>query len=179
MHGGYGYTRDFHVEQLYRDNRLNPIHEGTTGIQAIDFVGRKLIRDKGEALASLLARIDGTLARAAASAALAEAGRVLKMARGAVAEVAQALVADPAGTGALDNATAVLCAFGHLVAGWLWLDQALAAEAARDHLPASFVEGKVETARYFAAYELPKIPGWLSPLRAAPHLLGEVRAELF
>ncbi|MFG1351399.1 acyl-CoA dehydrogenase [Xanthobacter autotrophicus] len=179
IHGGYGYTRDFDVEQLYRDNRLNPIHEGTTGIQSIDFVGRKLIRDKGEAFALLLSRIDGTLTRATGSAALAEAGQVLKMARGAVADVAQTLVADPAGTGALDNATAVLSAFGHLVAGWLWLDQALAAEAAREHLPAVFVDGKVATARYFAAYELPKIPGWLSPLRAAPHLLSEIRPELF
>lgn len=179
IHGGYGYTRDFDVEQLYRDNRLNPIHEGTTGIQAIDFVGRKLVRDKGEAFALLLSRIDGTLTRAATSAALAETGRVLNMARGAVADVAQALVVDPAGTGALDNATAVLSACGHLVAAWLWLDQALAAEAARDHLPASFVDGKVAAAQYFAGYELPKIPGWLSPLRAAPHLLNEIRPELF
>ncbi len=179
IHGGYGYTRDFDVEQLYRDNRLNPIHEGTTGIQAIDFVGRKLIRDKGAAFALLLSRIDGTIARAAASTSLAEPGRMLNMARGAVAEVVQEVIADPAATGAMDNATALLSAVGHLVAGWLWLDQALSAEAARDHLPATFVEGKVATTRYFAAYELPKIPGWLSPLRRAPSLLSEVGADLF
>lgn len=179
IHGGYGYTRDFDVEQLYRDNRLNPIHEGTTGIQAIDFVGRKLIRDKGEAFTLLLSRIDATIARSAASAALAETGRMLNMARAAMADMVRELIADPAGTGAMDNATAVLTAFGHLVAGWLWLDQALAAEAARDRLPTEFVDGKVATARYFAAYELPKIPGWLSPLRAAPLLLSEVNAELF
>src|SRR5277367_6074097 len=47
IHGGYGYTRDFDVEQVYRDNRLNPIHEGTHGIQAIDLLGRKILRDNG------------------------------------------------------------------------------------------------------------------------------------
>lgn len=49
VHGGYGYTRDFDVEQLYRDSRLNPIHEGTTGIQAIDLLGRKILSEKGKA----------------------------------------------------------------------------------------------------------------------------------
>ena len=45
VHGGYGYTRDFDVEQLYRDNRLNAIHEGTTGIQGLDLLGRKILRE--------------------------------------------------------------------------------------------------------------------------------------
>ena len=63
LHGGYGYTRDFDVEQVYRDNRLNPIHEGTHGIQAIDLVGRKILRDSGAALALLGERIIGTIAR--------------------------------------------------------------------------------------------------------------------
>jgi alkylation response protein AidB-like acyl-CoA dehydrogenase len=47
IHGGYGYTRDFDVEQIYRDIRRNPIHEGTHGIQAIDLVVRKILRDGG------------------------------------------------------------------------------------------------------------------------------------
>ena len=57
VHGGAGYTRDFQVEQLYRDNRLNPIHEGTTGIQAIDLVGRKIRRDRGRSFRLLLKRV--------------------------------------------------------------------------------------------------------------------------
>src|SRR5262249_20903024 len=64
VHGGYGYTRDFDVEQLYRDNRLNPIHEGTTGIQAIDMVGRKILRDRAAALEDLRNRIADTVSRA-------------------------------------------------------------------------------------------------------------------
>ena len=55
VHGGYGYTRDFPVERLYRDNRLNAIHEGTNGIQAIDLLGRKARQRNGAALS----RVDG------------------------------------------------------------------------------------------------------------------------
>ncbi|MBX9630057.1 MAG: acyl-CoA dehydrogenase, partial [Burkholderiales bacterium] len=55
VHGGYGYTREYPVERLYRDNRLNPIHEGTNGIQALDLMGRKVGMDDGMAI-QLLAR---------------------------------------------------------------------------------------------------------------------------
>ena len=57
VHGGYGYTRDYNVEQLYRDNRLNSIHEGTHGIQALDLLGRKVLIDSGRGLRLLLDRI--------------------------------------------------------------------------------------------------------------------------
>ena len=53
VHGGYGYTRDYPVEQFYRDNRLNPIHEGTQGIQALDLLGRKVVMQGGAGLALL------------------------------------------------------------------------------------------------------------------------------
>src|SRR4029079_18889444 len=65
VHGGYGYTRDFAVEQLWRTNRLNSIHEGTTGIQAIDLVGRKILRD-GKGVVELGQRIVRTAKRAGA-----------------------------------------------------------------------------------------------------------------
>ncbi len=59
MHGGYGYTRDYDVEQHYRDNRLNPIHEGTHGIQALDLLGRKVVMADGAGLAALESRRPG------------------------------------------------------------------------------------------------------------------------
>ena len=62
--GGAGYTRDHDVEQHYRDNRLNPIHEGTHGIQALDLLGRKVLLDGGAALGLLASRIRATAARA-------------------------------------------------------------------------------------------------------------------
>ena len=58
VHGGYGYTRDYPVEQFYRDNRLNPIHEGTHGIQALDLLGRKVVHAAAAPGSALLARDD-------------------------------------------------------------------------------------------------------------------------
>jgi hypothetical protein len=65
MHGGYGYTRDYAVEQFYRDNRLSPIHEGTHGIQALDLLGRKVVMNGGSGLQLLVEAIGSTIAAAA------------------------------------------------------------------------------------------------------------------
>src|SRR3712207_4919306 len=67
VHGGYGYTRDYPVEQFYRDNRLNPIHEGTNGIQGLDLLGRKVPMQDGAGLRLLAETIAATTARAAGS----------------------------------------------------------------------------------------------------------------
>lgn len=64
VHGGYGYTREYDVEQLYRDNRLNPIHEGTHGIQGLDLLGRKVVMNDGAGLALLSEAISTTVGRA-------------------------------------------------------------------------------------------------------------------
>ena len=68
IHGGYGYTRDFPVEQYWRDNRLNMIHEGTHGIQAMDLLGRKVLMEQGRGLQLLAARVQATIAKAHAGA---------------------------------------------------------------------------------------------------------------
>ena len=65
VHGGYGYTRDFPVEQYWRDNRLNMIHEGSHGIQAMDLLGRKVLMENGRGMQLLAQRIQATCARAA------------------------------------------------------------------------------------------------------------------
>src|SRR6476660_982422 len=65
IHGGYGYTRDFPVEQYWRDNRLNMIHEGTHGIQAADLLGRKVLMEDGRGLHLLAARMRETIERTA------------------------------------------------------------------------------------------------------------------
>jgi len=154
IHGGYGYTRDFDVEQVYRDNRLNPIHEGTHGIQAIDLLGRKIVRDKGVALAALGEEIAQTVADAAAIPALAGQAARLNHVWNRVDAVAQQLIALHAPEG-LDNASAFLSAFGHLVVGWLWLDQA--ATIFNDgECDRAFREGKLRACRYFIEAELPK-----------------------
>jgi butyryl-CoA dehydrogenase len=152
IHGGYGYTRDFDVEQIYRDNRLNPIHEGTHGIQAIDLLGRKIIRDKGAALAALGAEIAQTVADASVNADLRGLAERLN---DVWLRVEHTVVVLRGHNSALDNASAFLSAFGHLVVGWLWLDQAVAIHGNLE-VDRSFREGKLRACRYFIEVELPK-----------------------
>jgi alkylation response protein AidB-like acyl-CoA dehydrogenase len=153
VHGGYGYTRDYNVEQLYRDNRLNSIHEGTHGIHALDLLGRKVLIDGGRGLHLLLDKIRRTTAQASAlghpltewANALASAARRVEHTSGSLWENG-----DPAS--ALANATMYLEAVGHVVMAWIWLQQTLAAHGKTGH----FYEGKRLAARYFFHYELPK-----------------------
>ena len=158
VHGGYGYTRDYKVEQLWRDNRLNPIHEGTHGIQGIDLLGRKVAMQSGAAFAAHGALIEATVARARATqGAWAEAlERRLSRLREVTAALLQ--VADPVAR--LANASAYLEAFGHVTVAWIWLDQVLAL-ADRDD---DFASGKRQAARYFMQWELPRVDAWLDRL---------------
>ncbi len=156
--GGCGYTRDFPVEQYWRDNRLNMIHEGTHGIQALDLLGRKVVMDGGAGLTALRAAIDETVARAVGVAAL--AGHAVAL--GAAAERIAAATRSAWSTGsaeeALANATPYLQAFGHMVLAWVWLDVAVVAA----QRPAGDVmRGKLAACRYFFHYELPRMAAWL------------------
>lgn len=175
IHGGYGYTRDFPVEQLLRDNRLNPIHEGTTGIQAVDLLGRKLLMSDGRALKYLKARMAGTIAAAREDTGLtAHAGTLEK----AIARIDEALglLSDNA-DGAFDNATAFLRAFGHLVTGWLLLDQAVLAGKA-DQSDA-FYKGKQWSCRYFFESEMPSLGAWLDLVVSQSDVAAAVPEEIF
>jgi butyryl-CoA dehydrogenase len=151
VHGGYGYTRDFPVEQFYRDNRLNPIHEGTVGIQGLDLLGRKVVAGGGEGL-RLLARTIGTTTARAAGTEWADLAADVDAAVARVGEVTATLwgAGDPDAT--LANATVYLEAVGHVVVAWLWLEQVLAAGDGEG----DFYAGKRAAARYFQRYELPR-----------------------
>jgi len=156
--GGYGYTRDFMVEQCWRDNRLNMIHEGTHGIQALDLLGRKVVMDGGAGFKLLAARMQATAARASAGAALDPQAQALLAALQRLAAATQAAWATGVPEEALANATPYLQAFGHVVLAWMWLDVALAAGAA----PERMKQGKLAAMRFFFDYELPKIDAWLA-----------------
>lgn len=160
IHGGYGYTRDFDVEQVYRDNRLNPIHEGTHGIQAIDLVGRKILRAEVDALALLEARMTRTRAQAAAGNVLAAEAKALTEAWADLRGTVDVLCAQPADK-ALHNASTFLSAFGHVVVAWLWLDQACAAAS-----DAALRESRYRACRYFISTELPKARQQLALVRS-------------
>jgi hypothetical protein len=160
--GGYGYTRDFPLEQLYRDNRLNPIHEGTHGIQAIDLLGRKVTNPNG-GFGPFGARVAATVERAgAAGGASAAHGAALAAAYERLVSVTREIWADGDRDVALANASYYLEAFGHLVVAWLWLEQELAAEGREG----AFYDGKRAAAAYFSGYELPLLGPWLDLLAA-------------
>ena len=150
IHGGYGYTREYDVEQHYRDNRLNPIHEGTHGIQGIDLLGRKVVMQDGAGLRLLRATISATVARATGEGAA--LGAQLQAAIDRLVTVTGQLWSAGDIETSLANSTAYLEAVGHIVIAWIWLEQWLAAgEQAGD-----FYEGKRQATRYFFRYELPK-----------------------
>ncbi len=157
IHGGYGYTRDFPVEQYWRDNRLNMIHEGTHGIQATDLLGRKVLMEGGKGLQLLAARINATIERAIQQPALAEHANALGRALQHVGAATKAAWATGEPTEALANAVPYMQAFGHTVLAWIWLDVALAVPG--DTSPAN--QGKLAAMRYFFHYELPKTGAWL------------------
>jgi len=165
IHGGAGYTRDFDVEQLYRDNRLNAIHEGTTGIQALDLVGRKLRRDEGKAYGQLRARVHATCEAVRGRSRLIPDHDALDLAWCQLDDAVAALLAESEERRALANATSFLFAFGHAVVGWLWVDQALACDRALDSgitgSEYSFRAGKLRACRYFVETELPKVSSWV------------------
>jgi alkylation response protein AidB-like acyl-CoA dehydrogenase len=173
--GGYGYTRDFPVEQHWRDNRLNMIHEGTHGIQALDLLGRKVVMDGGAALKALAARINATVEAAGQVSGLAEPANALAAALQRLGAATQAAWATGVPEEALANATPYLQAFGHVVVAWIWLDVALAARQAEGALK----EGKLGAMRYFFAYELPKIDAWLGVVSRREPLCRELPDHCF
>ncbi len=156
--GGYGYTRDFPVEQYWRDNRLNMIHEGTHGIQALDLLGRKVVMGDGAGLARLRETIEATIARARGVKALAAHADALAAAVEQLVAATRAAWETGSPQEALANATPYLQAFGHVVLAWIWLDVAICAAASVDD---AAQRGRLAACRYFFHYELPKIGAWL------------------
>ncbi len=175
--GGYGYTRDFPVEQYWRDNRLNMIHEGTHGIQGLDLLGRKVVMKGGEGLRLLALRMADTAQRAGQVEGLAEPANALSGALQKLGAATKAAWATGVPEEALANATPYLQAFGHVVLAWLWLDVALAAEESKEH--AALKPGKRAAMRYFYAFELPKIDAWLGPVARREPLLREMQDAWF
>ena len=157
IHGGYGYTRDFPVEQYWRDNRLNMIHEGTHGIQGMDLLGRKVLMEEGRGVHLLGARMRETADKAMAFADLAADAKALNTALQKVIAATQMAWSSGQPQEALANAVPYLQAFGHLVLAWIWLDVSASCRGAQT--PAQ--TGRQAAAKFFYHYELPKIDAWL------------------
>jgi alkylation response protein AidB-like acyl-CoA dehydrogenase len=174
--GGYGYTRDFGVEQYWRDNRLNMIHEGTHGIQALDLLGRKVVMQDGAGFKLLALRINATIKRAGLTPSLAEQGTLLASALRQLGAATQSAWSTGVPEEALANATPYLQAFGHVVLAWLWLDVGLAAQRTR---AATWRRARSPRLRYFYAYELPKIDAWLAVVARREALPREMQDAWF
>ncbi len=160
VHGGYGYTRDFPVEQYWRDNRLNMIHEGTHGIQAADLLGRKVLMEGGKGLKLLAARINATIERAIQRPETAAHANALGQALQEVGAATKAAWATGEPADALANAVPYMQAFGHMVLAWLWLDivSSLSPDATKTIAAHA---GKIRACSYFYHYELPRVAAWL------------------
>ena len=161
--GGAGYTRDYPIEQYYRDNRLNPIHEGTFGIQSLDLLGRKLWQHQGKGLSLLMQRIQQTLTEVShpeiqtlATIFRSHLDTVQKTTQTLGAALQQGKIQE-----GLANSALYLDMMGKTMIAWLWLEMA---NKAHLHYAASTQEqdqhfwlGKLQAARYFIRWELPEI----------------------
>lgn len=161
--GGYGYTQDFPVERLYRDNRVNMIHEGTSGIHGIDLLGRKVMMKNGAGFTLLMREMQKSIDAAAGHDALSGFAAGLEQGREALA-AATGVLTETARRGELKrsmaNSSVYLDMLGHVVVAWMWLKQAMAAQpglAAANGAGRQFYSGKMQACRYFFRWELPKI----------------------
>ncbi len=169
--GGAGYTNEHPVEMFYRDNRLNPIHEGTTGIQSLDLLARKVPMHGMAGYQACLKAIRETIAEAQTLPPLAAFGGELEAALRCLEETTQSLLT-AMGSESIDrvlaNSVSYLDMFGQVVMAWIWLKQGCAAQqrlATAQGNDADFYRGKLQALRYFFAAELPKIQHWSNLLK--------------
>jgi len=183
--GGYGYTREYPVEQNYRDNRLNPIHEGANGIQAIDLLGRKATLADGAALKLIWRDIQADIDETGATAGLADCSNALAAALGSAIRTTDELVACLARGEVrlgLANASYYLALMGHLCVAWAWLRQASIAQralATAGAVDEPFYQGKLAACRYFFRYELPVVGHHAALLTSLDSTTLDMRPDWF
>ena len=176
VHGGYGYTREYDVEQHYRDNRLNAIHEGTNGIQSLDLLGRKVTQRDGASVRELAAAIEKTVSAATASGGeAAELAATLQSSWERLVAVTMAMLGFGDAEVTMANSAIYLEAFGHVVIAWIWLEQFVAA----DGRTGDFYDGKRQATRYFFNYELPRTAPQLDLLESLDRTTLDMRDSWF
>ncbi len=161
VHGGYGYSREYNVEQFYRDNRLNAIHEGTHGIHGLDLLGRKVMMSEGAALEALIETVQSTLQQTRPMSGLSDFALELERRLERLKRVTVVLCKQPDSEVRLANSSAYLEAVGHLVIAWIWLEQMRV--AVRD---TPLHRGKRQAGQYFFRWELPRMDVYWDRLEA-------------
>jgi len=184
--GGSGYCDDYPLEQYFRDCRIHPIHEGTTGIQAMDLLGRKVILENGRAFNLFTAEVEKTISDAGRFPGLGQAAGLLDQTLTRLKEVTAHLIGVAQTRGAdyfLADATLYLEFFGIVAVAWQWLLQGIAIEKAMAEKmkksDARFYRGKRTTLDYFYRYELPKTLGLARRLMDTDGLTVEMETEYF
>jgi alkylation response protein AidB-like acyl-CoA dehydrogenase len=176
--GGYGYSPEYPVERHFRDQRLNPIHEGTTGIQGLDLLGRKVRLHDGKGFTLFTDAIAREIDAARDAETLVAEREALAEAAQLLARVTRTLLEAQFTLGperALSESTSYLDAFGTIAVAWRWLVQArVAASLPQD----DFTAGKLAACRYFFRYELPVATQTLHRLAALDDLIFTVRADM-
>ena len=167
--GGYGFCVDFPLEQFHRDIRITTLYEGTTGIQSLDLLGRKMIMQDGKAAKLLLAEISKTLKEASSFKHSGRQAIKLQETLNGFQTVLGRLVglAMKGETNEfLADANLFMELSGILVIGWQWIKQGIAAERglASKEGNSDYLESKIKTMDYYFAYELPKSSGLITRL---------------
>jgi butyryl-CoA dehydrogenase len=184
--GGSGYCDDYPLEQYYRDCRIHPIHEGTTGIQGMDLLGRKVIMHDGQAFRLYVDEVQSAISAARKLPGLEMLADELGKTLTSLQEVTRHLVSIARQQGPeafLADATLYLEFFGHITIAWQWLLQGIAVQTALDKGAAkkdnNFYQGKLFTLRYFFGYELPKTLGLAKRLMSDDPLTVEMQSDYF
>ncbi|MCV2883949.1 acyl-CoA dehydrogenase [Aestuariibacter sp. AA17] len=183
--GGAGYTREYPVEQCWRDNRLNPIHEGTNGIQALDLLTRKLWQNRGMGLGLLQARIEADFAKVSSD----DVKALVHAVSPYLAQFVSILPNAAKGLGdtrlpaSLANASCMLNVFSTLLVSWMWIRQANTAANALTRATSEddlhFYQGKLQAAKYFIRWELPLIKRDLNILTHFDSCCADMQQEWF
>ena len=184
--GGYGYCQDFPVEQHFRDIRIDPIHEGTTGIQAQDLLGRKTTMKKGEAYRLFMAEVNRTIAEALEIPELKTQAEILARGLEVMNDVTSYLLEVRKEKGPeefLADANLYLEMTSLLAIGWQWLLQGIIAYRALQNQPsegdAKFYRGKLITLKYFFTYEIPRVNSLAHVLKTSQGLTANMDISLF
>lgn len=184
--GGSGYCDDYPLEQYYRDCRIHPIHEGTTGIQGMDLLGRKVIMNNGQAFLLYINEVRDTIAAAREFEVLEKFANGLNESQTKLQEVTQHLISIAGQDGPeafLADATLYLEFFGIITIAWQWLLQGIAVQKALNNgarkKDLDFYAGKMFTLRYFFGYELPKTEGLVKRLLDDDRLTVEMQTDYF
>jgi alkylation response protein AidB-like acyl-CoA dehydrogenase len=184
--GGHGYINEHPVEMFYRDNRLNPIHEGTTGIQSLDLITRKVPMNKMQGYSATVAEIYKTIELAKQHSSLNEFTLQLTEAVDILEKTTQAVLKDMSTKNidlALANSVKYLELFGHVIIAWLWLKQGIVATKAIEKQPhqedVNFYKGKLQALQYFYRFELPEIAIWSTLLMSTDSSTYDMQVEWF